>query len=84
MEITVKLHGALRRFRPATEGAAHDPFLLTVAQGSTLNDVLMDLEMPEEIVSAAAVNGEQATLNLVLEDGDTLHLFPPAAGGSNR
>lgn len=82
MEITVKLHGALRRFRPAAEGAGHDPFLLTVAQGSSLKDVLADLDLSEETVSAMAVNGAQAHLDSILEDGDMLHLFPPAAGGS--
>lgn len=81
MEITVKLHGRLRRLRPAGRGAEYEPFVLALAPGATVAMVMQTLDVPEAFVSAIAVNGEQAAPERTLSDGDTLHLFPPAAGG---
>lgn len=81
MEITVKLHGTLRRFRPAVEGAEYEPFVLALAPGATVGAALLACDLSQEIVSAVAVNGAQAEVDTVLKGGDTLHVFPPAAGG---
>jgi molybdopterin converting factor small subunit len=81
LEITVKLHGTLRRFRPAGDGAAHEPFTLALSKGATASAALRELGISQEIISAVAVNGMQANTDTTLSDGDTLHIFPPAAGG---
>ncbi|HZD11858.1 MAG TPA: MoaD/ThiS family protein [Candidatus Binatia bacterium] len=80
MEVTIKLHGSLRRHRP-DDGGGHGAFALQVAQKATVEEALSDLGVARDVVAAVAVNGEQAGLQTVLEDGDTVHIFPPAAGG---
>ncbi len=78
----IKLHGSLRRYRSASvTGAGHRPFTLVVAEGATVGTILQKLNIPEETVSAVALNGQQADKGTVLSDRDTVHLFPPAAGG---
>jgi molybdopterin converting factor small subunit len=82
LEITVKLFGTLRRYRPASAGGApHHPFSLSVAPNSTISDLMDNLAIKEGFVSAAAINGEAVANNFPLQDGDTDPLFPPAAGG---
>lgn len=82
MKITVKLHAALRRYRPTeASGALHQSFALTVAPSATVLDLLASLAIPEGMVNGAAINGEVKELTTRLEEGDTLHLFPPSAGG---
>lgn len=81
MEITVRLYGALRRYRIADGEALHRPFVIELEQGATVETALQTLGIPSELVSAVAVNGEQAESTSALGDGDTVHIFPPAAGG---
>lgn len=81
MQITVKLYGTLRRYRPATGDRRHAPFALEIGSGATVSEALKQLGISSEIVSAVAVNGEQAGFDTILKVGDTIHLFPPTAGG---
>jgi len=82
LDVIIKLHGSLRRYGPpSVREAGHNPFTLTMAEGATVGILLEELKIAEEIVSAVAVNGQQAEQQTVLSDGDTVHLFPPAAGG---
>lgn len=82
MQITVKLYGALRRHRPASaEGAPHEPFSISLPDGQNVAAAFTLIQVPPENVTAIAINGQQATPDTVLQDGDTLYLFPPAAGG---
>jgi molybdopterin converting factor small subunit len=80
--IQVKLHGSLRRHRPAdAPGAPHQPFSLPLAAETTVAQLAAQLEIPDGLVSGAAVNGEAVATDTVLQDGDTVYLFPPSAGG---
>ena len=82
MDIEVKLHGTLRRHRPADiPGAPHHPFPLTVVSNMTLHDLAAQLGIAEGLINAAAVNGDAVDLTTVLQDGNTVHFFPPSAGG---
>ncbi|HSM55833.1 MAG TPA: MoaD/ThiS family protein [Candidatus Sulfomarinibacteraceae bacterium] len=82
MRVTVRLYGALRRYRSAeAEGAAHQPFNITVPAGETVADLGRRLGIPAGSLTTAAVNGEHAEGRTALADGDTVHFFPPAAGG---
>lgn len=81
MDVTFKLHGSLRRFGPGASGAQREPFLLTIGEGETVGGALQALDIPEAFISGVAVNGEVAEWETILNDGDTVHLFPPAAGG---
>ena len=81
MDITIRLYGALRRYRIADGEAMHRPFVIEVEQGATVETVLQTLRISSDLISAVAVNGEQAETTSALSDGDTVHIFPPAAGG---
>jgi molybdopterin converting factor small subunit len=82
IEITVKLHGVLRRYRPAAaEGAAHHPFPFSLPAGATVRDLTRQLNIANGPANTAAINGENVPNTAELRDGDDVHLFPPAAGG---
>lgn len=82
MNLTVKLYGTLRRHRPETaEGAPHHPFPITLPENSTINDLVTLLQIKDGAVNAAALNGEAVSNDTTMNDGDTISLFPPAAGG---
>ena len=54
LKITVKLHGILRRRRPAgVEGASHHPFLFSMAAGATVLDLAQDLGIDDGLVNGA-------------------------------
>lgn len=82
MELTVKLYGTLRKYRPDSAGGApHQPFVISVPERSTVIDLIHILEIGEGTVNASAVNGDAVDNQTILHDGDTVSLFPPAAGG---
>ena len=82
MKIEVKLHGTLRRHRPKDAGGApHHPFLISIADGATVTQLVAQLAIRDGLLNAAAVNGESVTVDAVLQDGDSVQLFPPSAGG---
>ena len=82
MQIEVKLHGTLRRYRPQeASGAPHHPFIFTVNPTTTVDQLARQLHIPEGLVAAAACNGEAVEATAVLQDDDSVALFPPTAGG---
>jgi sulfur carrier protein ThiS len=82
MELTVKLYGTLRKYRPDSAGGApHQPFTISMPGNSAVMDLIRSLEIMEGSVNAAAVNGDSVDNETILQDGDTVSLFPPAAGG---
>jgi molybdopterin converting factor small subunit len=82
VEVEVKLYGAIRQHRPATAaGEPHHPFTIDLPEASTVADLVTLLGIPDNRFSAAAVNGETASADDLLQPGDTIHLFPPSAGG---
>ncbi len=85
MQIEVKLYGILRKYRPADiSGAPHHPFTLMAEESATVTDISNQLGIPDGYVNATAVNGETTEATATLNDGDTVSLFPPSAGGSER
>lgn len=80
--VDVRLYGALRRYRPPDgPGAPHHPFPLFLNPGLTVHHVVEMLGIPDGLVNAAAVNGEATALSAILEEGDSIALFPQSAGG---
>ncbi len=74
MQITVKLFATLRegRFKVST---------LEVDPGTTVEQVARKLDVPREEMALILVNGRDAELDYVFNEGDTLSLFPPVGGG---
>ncbi|HID51655.1 MAG TPA: MoaD/ThiS family protein [Anaerolineae bacterium] len=82
MEITVKLYGRLRNYRPDdAPGAPHHPFSLAVADDAVVATVAARLGIDMGFVAGTAVNGETAQFDTPLQKGDQVSLFPPTAGG---
>ncbi|HET6444842.1 MAG TPA: MoaD/ThiS family protein [candidate division Zixibacteria bacterium] len=82
MDVTVKLHGVLRRHRPkGVEGAPHHPFTMNLPATAIVNDIRVSLVLSQDIGFVVAVNGEAAELSTELRQGDVVYFFPPAAGG---
>ena len=82
MQIEVKLHGTLRRNRPSDAGGApHHPFSMSVPDGTTVVQLVAQLAIRDGLLNAAAVNNESVTIDTVLQEGDSVQLFPPSAGG---
>lgn len=83
MKVAVKLYGILRANRPAgAAGAPHHPFDIMLFEGATAVHLIHQLGLDEGLVAGAAINGETAELDSVLQAGDQISLFPPSAGGS--
>jgi sulfur carrier protein ThiS len=73
MQITVKLFGGYRtgRFKEAVQ---------EYPDGASCGDLLQSLGIGE-VRGILLVNGNSATQALLLNDGDTLTLFPLVSGG---
>lgn len=82
MKITVKLHGILRDYRPA--GVKIDQFEIDVDEAALARDAAGHFGIPAKRVHAVFVNGQEASLEIPLHEGDHVRLFPPVVGGSDR
>jgi len=80
MQITVKLFATLGRFAP-TGGTPGTPFFMEVPEGARVQEVLQLLNLPEEEVKVAYVNGRRREPDFILQEGDTIGIFPPVGGG---
>jgi molybdopterin converting factor small subunit len=76
MRIVVKLYGDLKMHAPGDR----NKFALTVPQETTLGDIHEMLAIPKHD-NVSLINGRRAHRESRLEEGDTLVMFPPLAGG---
>ncbi len=74
MKITVKLYAVLQigRFREKE---------LDYPCGSTVGDVVNNLELPSKHVDILLVNGRHVDKGYLLQDGDVMSLLPMVEGG---
>lgn len=80
MEVQLKLFATLRKKLPP--GSKAGKASLTLAAGTTILDVIHQMDIPEDLAQMVLVNGEQTrAFDQVLADGDSLSIFPPVAGG---
>lgn len=77
MRISVKLSGALRRFLPPGQAS----FELTLPEDATAPDVIRAMGVPDGEVGLVVVNGNVASDDAMLHDGDVLELLAVMAGG---
>jgi sulfur carrier protein ThiS len=80
MHIRVKLFSSFKKLKPnmsiPTEGDRWE-----VGEGFTLSKLLEVLGIANEEAAIFLVNGNHATREKVLREGDTVHIFPPMFGG---
>jgi molybdopterin converting factor small subunit len=74
IKIEVRLFATLRNNRFKKDVKEFD-------EGTTPNVILKDLDIDYEDVAILLINGRDGLLDTVLEDGDTLSVFPPVGGG---
>lgn len=73
--INLKLFALLQRFIP--ENAPEYP----IEEGMTVDDIIKKLGIPEGESKFAFVNAKKVEFDHVLQNGDTLGLFPYVTGG---
>ena len=74
MEVEVRLFGGFRegRFRKET---------LDLSEGTSLRDLLQQLDIPEDQVTVPLINGRNAEFDTKLTAKDVVSFMPAIAGG---
>ncbi len=83
MNIKAKLYASLQEYLPAD--AVKQETMITVPDGATPSRIILQLGVPQEHCHLVLVNGLFVTPEdrdtQALEDGDTIAIWPPVAGG---
>jgi molybdopterin synthase sulfur carrier subunit len=79
MEVKVKLFATLRECLP--ESSDGKSCQMEIEETTTIEQIITQLKIPEEIPKIILVNGRNGTIDQTLNDGDELSIFPPVAGG---
>ncbi len=74
MRITIKLFATFREGRFAVEKREY-------AQGTKVNQIIEELNLPADKIGVILLNSRHVDTEHILEDGDTLSLFPLVGGG---
>jgi sulfur carrier protein ThiS len=84
MIVDVWLYGTLAHYSGKAEGGSYANLKITLAEGSTMADLLVHLGIPTEERSITFINGQlsampglQPDLGHILHDGDRVGLFDP-------
>jgi len=84
MQITFKLYAMLNEYLPADKRRGNE-MALEVAEGSTIEQVISQFQMPPKLVHLVLVNGRYVApadrSTQVLQAADVLAIWPPVAGG---
>ncbi|MCG8686597.1 MAG: MoaD/ThiS family protein [Desulfobacterales bacterium] len=75
IQIDLKLFVTLSKYHPNGSGD-HE-----VADGTTVEEMIKDLGIPQETVKLIFINGKKADAGQVMCQGDRVGLFPPVGGG---
>lgn len=79
MRVTVRVYATLCRYVPGI--FAGTPIEIELPDGSTVADLIEQVEIPAREVKIAFVNGRTRPLDWLLESGDEAGIFPPIGGG---
>ncbi len=79
MNIHVRLYASFADKLPTrTKGEGHP---MEVEPHTTVNDLLLKLDLPPQLSKIVFLNGVHAHGNEEFKEGDRLAVFPPVAGG---
>jgi len=76
MEVEVRVFATLRKYLNE-QGILQ----LRVEEGTTIRDLIKQLQLPEKEITIIMVNGVRGELDQILESGDRAAFFPPIGGG---
>ncbi len=79
MKISVKLIATYRELLPP--GTQGNKVEINTPKGSTVSDVMMQFNVPQDDSSVIVVNGATVPLSTVLVEGDEVTAFSAIAGG---
>lgn len=79
MQIRVKLFATLSRFSKSRYSGA--PFEMEIPEGTTIQDLLRLLNIPNEEIKITFVNGIIQSSDYIIKLGDEVGIFPPIGGG---
>jgi molybdopterin synthase sulfur carrier subunit len=77
--VQVKLFATLRRQYPKLDIGEAMP--VELAEGTTVGQLIIDLELPSDEVKVVFVNGIVQDRGHTLVDGDEVGIFPTVGGG---
>ncbi len=79
MHIRLKLYATLVVFTPSNEPGV--PFEVDLPNGSSLSDLINQLDIPEREAKVIFVNSRIQSPDYQLQDNDEVSIFPPIGGG---
>lgn len=79
MKISLNLFANLAALLPT--GSKGHSCSFECSDGLTMEQLLTELKIPENVPKLVFINGLHAKKNQVLIDGDRVAVFPPIAGG---
>jgi len=79
ISVEVALFATLREYHP--HGQSTDPFNMHMPEGSTVADLLRELQIPPGESRQVFVNSSRCEEDHVLRDGERVAAFPPIVGG---
>jgi molybdopterin converting factor small subunit len=82
MKVTFKLYATLSDFLPS--GASDHQIVLDVNSSATPNQLIDAHKVPRKMAHLVVLNGvyvQPGDRDKALQDGDTLAIWPPVAGG---
>jgi len=77
MQVTVQLQTYLGQYSPNGQPL----FECTLPEGATVQTLVRQLNVPEELASVIVINDRLAGFPDPLREGDRVTLIPPLAGG---
>ena len=79
MTVTVRLFATFRDFLP--QHAIRSGLQVDVHEHDTVQALMKALGVPHDLPKIVLVNGQHASENNLLTDGDIVSVFPPLIGG---
>jgi len=79
IEVELKIFGSLRRF--LKDGQIDEKGLIQINDGSTIEDIIKNLNIDRDETKIILVNGRPCELDSVLRDDDRIVIFPAVVGG---
>ncbi len=74
IHVTVKLFATLRQNREKEQ-------IMELPHGAAIKDIIELLNIPQKEAAILMINGRGAKLDAILQDNDTVSIFPPLGGG---